>query len=72
MLASNRNGTLYVGVANDLGRRAGEHKDKAVPGSTKRCGVSLLVWYEIHDDINVAIIAVAKKLLTILNAILRD
>jgi putative endonuclease len=55
MLASKRNGTLYVGVTNHLGRRAGEHKDKVVPGFTKRHGVDILVWYEIHDDINAAI-----------------
>jgi putative endonuclease len=55
MLASRRNGTLYVGVTNDLARRAGEHKDKVVPGFTKRHGVNLLVWYESHEDINAAI-----------------
>jgi putative endonuclease len=55
MLASKRNGTLYVGVTNDLLRRALEHKDKLVPGFTKRYGVSILVWYEIHGDINTAI-----------------
>jgi putative endonuclease len=36
MLASKRNGTLYTGVTNDLSRRAGEHKSKAVSGFTKR------------------------------------
>jgi len=55
MLASKRNGTLYVGVTNDLGRRASEHRDKIVPGFTKRHSVDILVWYEIHDDINTAI-----------------
>ena len=55
MLASRRNGTLYVGVTNDLGRRVGEHKDKSVPGFTKRYGVRLLVWYETYGDINNAI-----------------
>jgi putative endonuclease len=55
ILASRRNGTLYVGVTNDLLRRAGEHRDKMVPGFTRRHGVNILVWYEIHDDINVAI-----------------
>ncbi len=55
MLASQRNGTLYVGVTNDLGRRVGEHKEKVVPGFTKRYGVRMLVWYEIYGDINDAI-----------------
>ncbi|HTC83677.1 MAG TPA: GIY-YIG nuclease family protein [Rhizomicrobium sp.] len=55
MLASKRNGTLYVGVTNDLSRRAWEHKEKCVPGFTKRYGVDILVWYEIHGDINQAI-----------------
>jgi putative endonuclease len=55
ILASRRNGTLYVGVTNDLARRAGEHKGKQVPGFTKRHGVDILVWYEVHNDINEAI-----------------
>ena len=55
MLASKRNGTLYVGVTNDLSRRAWEHKQKQVPGFTKRYGVEILVWYEVHSDINQAI-----------------
>ena len=55
MLASKRNGTLYVGITNDLARRVGEHKDRAVPGFTKRYSVSILVWYEAYPDINDAI-----------------
>jgi len=55
MLASKRNGTLDVGVTNNLARRAGEHRDKIVPGFTKRYGVDILVWYEVFDDINDAI-----------------
>jgi putative endonuclease len=55
MLASRRNGTLYVGVTNHLSRRAWEHREKCVPGFTKKYGVDILVWYEVHDDINVAI-----------------
>ena len=55
MLASKRNGTLYVGVTNDLTRRSWEHKEKQVPGFTKRYGVGILAWYEIHDDIGQAI-----------------
>ena len=55
MLASRRNGTLYVGVTNDLARRVAEHKDKIIPGFTRRYGVNILVWYEVHGDINDAI-----------------
>ncbi len=55
MLASKRNGTLYTGVTNNLGRRTGEHKAKGVPGFTRRYGVDILVWYEVHENINVAI-----------------
>ncbi len=55
ILASKRNGTLYVGVTNDLIRRAAEHKSKAVPGFTKQYGVDILVWYEAHGSIDDAI-----------------
>jgi len=55
MLASKRNGTLYVGVTKDLSRRAWEHKQKQVSGFTKRYGVEILVWFEVHEDINQAI-----------------
>lgn len=47
ILASKRNGTLYVGVTNDLIRRVWEHKSNAVDGFTKKYGVHQLVWYEI-------------------------
>ena len=55
ILASKRNGTLYVGVTNDLGRRVGEHKEKRVTGFTRRHGVHIMVWYEVHGDITDAI-----------------
>ena len=55
MLASGRNGTLYVGVTNDLARRVCEHKEKIVPGFTRHYGVDILVWYEVFGDINDAI-----------------
>ena len=54
-MTNRRNGTLYVGVTNDLARRIGEHKDKAVPGFTERYEVALLVWYEVFGDVNDAI-----------------
>lgn len=55
ILTSKRNGTLYTGVTNDLERRMYEHKEKIVPGFTKRYNVTLLVYYEMHEDITTAI-----------------
>ena len=55
MLASKRNGTLYVGVTNDLIRRADEHRSKVVPGFTKKHGLEILVWCEEHQDVAAAI-----------------
>jgi putative endonuclease len=50
LLASDRNGTLYLGVTNDIVRRVYEHKSKAVAGFTKRYAVDKLVWFEVYDD----------------------
>ncbi|HEX4534143.1 MAG TPA: GIY-YIG nuclease family protein [Rhizomicrobium sp.] len=55
MMASRRNGTIYTGVTNDVLRRSSQHKAGAIPGFTKKYGVKTLVWYETHEDINVAI-----------------
>jgi putative endonuclease len=43
ILASKRNGTLYIGVTSDLQKRTREHKDNAIEGFTKRYGVHQLV-----------------------------
>lgn len=51
ILASQRNGTLYVGVTNNLARRMSEHKSKLVPGFTRKYGVDLLVHFEMFDSI---------------------
>jgi putative endonuclease len=56
ILASQRNGTLYVGVTNDLVRRVQEHREGLVPGFTRRYGVKLLAYFEAHRDINEAIL----------------
>ena len=56
ILASQRNGTLYVGVTSDLIRRVQEHREGLVPGFTKRHAVKLLVYFEAHRDINEAIL----------------
>jgi putative endonuclease len=50
ILASGRNGTLYLGVARDLVRRVFQHKAKAIPGFTSRYDVGRLVWFECYDD----------------------
>jgi putative endonuclease len=55
ILASKRNGTLYVGVTSDLAKRAWEHKNDAADGFTKRYIVHLLVWYEVHESMESAI-----------------
>ncbi|NEW88245.1 GIY-YIG nuclease family protein [Rhodopseudomonas sp. WA056] len=50
LLASRKDGALYVGVTNDLVRRVYEHRTKAVPGFTSKYNIAKLVWFEIHDD----------------------
>ena len=54
IMASRRNGTLYIGVTNDLPKRAYQHRNGLIDGFTKRYGCTLLVWYEAHDDIDEA------------------
>jgi len=55
LLASKRNGTLYVGVTSDLVQRIWQHKNNLVEGFTKRYGVHMLVWYELCGTMNAAI-----------------
>jgi putative endonuclease len=55
IMASNRNGTLYIGVTSDLVKRIWEHKNNMVEGFTKRYGVHHLVWYELHGSMESAI-----------------
>ncbi|MBU1203219.1 GIY-YIG nuclease family protein [Patescibacteria group bacterium] len=55
ILANKRNGTLYIGVTNDIVRRVFEHKNKLHDGFTKRYGIHKLVYYEIIYDITLAI-----------------
>jgi len=50
MLASGRNGTLYLGHTDDLWRRVTAHKAHALPGFTARYDVTRLVWYEAHES----------------------
>jgi len=55
ILASRRNGTLYIGVTNNIMCRTGEHKTGLVEGFTKKYGVHVLVWYELFENIHEAI-----------------
>ena len=55
LLASRRNGTLYVGVTSDLVKRVWEHKEDLADGFSKRYGVHTLVWYELHESMEAAI-----------------
>jgi putative endonuclease len=55
MLASRRNGTLYIGVTSDLIKRTWEHREGFVEGFTKQHGVKQLVWYELHESADSAI-----------------
>ena len=50
ILVSKRNGTLYIGVTNDLVRRVYEHRIKAVAGFTSKYNITQLVWFEAYDD----------------------
>ena len=50
ILASGRDGTLYSGMTDNLARRVWEHQTGAVAGFTRKYGVKILVWYELHDS----------------------
>jgi len=56
MMASRRNGTLYIGVTSNLPKRVWEHREGVVAGFTAEYGVKSLVWYELHDDAEAAIL----------------
>ena len=56
ILTNKKNGTLYVGVTSDLARRVWEHKNKVVEGFTKEYGLDRLVYYEVFEDIENAIL----------------
>ena len=54
LMANRRNGTTYLGVTSNLPKRAWQHREEQTDGFTKENGCTLLVWYEVHDDIQVA------------------
>jgi putative endonuclease len=55
ILASARNGTLYIGVTSNLLQRVWQHKNNLAEGFTKEHGVHMLVYFELHSDMNEAI-----------------
>jgi putative endonuclease len=54
IMASGRNGTIYIGATSDLPKRAWEHRNRVVDGFTKRNRCHHLVWYQAFDDIDQA------------------
>jgi putative endonuclease len=56
IVASRRNGTLYVGVTSNLVQRAWQHREGVVDGFSKRYGCKLLVWFELHSTMENAIL----------------
>jgi putative endonuclease len=55
LLASRRNGTLYVGVTSNLAERVGQHREGMRDGFTRRYGIHILVWFEEFSDVHEAI-----------------
>jgi putative endonuclease len=55
MMAIQKNGTLYIGITNNLSRRVYEHKTKQAKGFTAKYNVNMLVWYEHYNDVYNAI-----------------
>ena len=56
MIASRRNGTIYIGVTSDLFSRIASHKQDLIEGFTKKYGVHTLVYYEMHETMTDAIL----------------
>jgi putative endonuclease len=56
MLASGVNGTLYIGVTSNLIGRVYQHREKLVDGFTQRYDITVLVWYELHEQMESAIL----------------
>ena len=55
LMASHRNGTLYVGVTSNLVRRAAQHRSSTLDSFSKKYGCVLLVWFELHASMTKAI-----------------
>lgn len=55
IMANKRNGTIYIGVTNDLARRVYEHREGLAKGFTSRYGLKSIVYYEVFDSVSLAI-----------------
>ncbi len=55
IMASRRNGTIYIGVTSNLPQRIWQHRAGVIGGFTKRYGCKVLVWYELHSTMTYAI-----------------
>lgn len=55
IMASRRNGAIYIGVTSDLPKRVWQHREGVIEGFTKKYGCKMMVWFERHDDIEGAI-----------------
>ena len=56
VLASSRRGTLYTGVTSNLVQRVWQHREHLAEGFTDRYSVTMLVWYELHESMESAIV----------------
>ena len=54
-IMTNKSGTLYTGMTNNIQRRVQQHKEKLVPGFTRRYNVTRLIYYECFTDVHAAI-----------------
>lgn len=55
-MASKKNGTIYTGVTSNIIKRAYEHKESIIKGFTKTYGCKMLVYYEVYDAMETAIL----------------
>jgi putative endonuclease len=56
IVTNHRHGTLYIGVTSDIALRLWQHRAGVFEGFSKRYGLRLLVWFEMHDDMESAIV----------------
>ena len=56
LLARGSHGTFYTGVTSNIVGRIQQHRDEVVPGFTQRYGIKRLVWFEVHDTMESAIL----------------